>query len=43
MWVAMRAALRSVLERVSLADVASGTLPAPLRKLLADDDVWQPH
>jgi Rrf2 family protein len=42
-WVAMRAALRSVLERVSLADVASGTLPAPLRKLLADDDVWQPH
>ena len=42
-WVAMRAALRSVLERVTLADVASGTLPAPLRKLLADDDVWQPH
>lgn len=42
-WVAMRAALRSVLERVTLADVASGTLPAPLRKLLADDDAWQPH
>ena len=42
-WVAMRAALRSVLERVSLADVASGTLPPPLRKLLADDDAWQPH
>jgi Rrf2 family protein len=42
-WVAMRAALRSVLERVTLADVSSGALPAPLKKLLADPDAWAPH
>jgi len=42
-WVAMRAALRSVLERVTLADVVAGALPAPLRKLVADPDAWEPH
>jgi Rrf2 family protein len=42
-WVAMRAALRSVLERVTIADVASGALPAPLKKLIADPDAWEPH
>jgi len=42
-WVAMRASLRSVLERVTLADVVAGTLPAPLRKLVGDPDAWEPH
>jgi Rrf2 family protein len=42
-WVAMRAALRSVLERVTIADVASGALPASLKKLIADPDAWEPH
>jgi len=42
-WVAMRAALRSVLERVTLADVAKGALPAHVRKALADPDAWEPH
>jgi Rrf2 family protein len=42
-WVAMRAALRSVLERVTLADVVAGTLPTPLKKLVADPDAWEPH
>ncbi|HEY2427397.1 MAG TPA: Rrf2 family transcriptional regulator [Acidimicrobiales bacterium] len=42
-WIAMRAALRSVLEEVSLADVAGGTLPAPVGKLTADPDAWAPH
>ena len=42
-WVAMRAALRSVLEKVTLADVASGTLPAAVRKLTAQEDAWMPH
>jgi Rrf2 family protein len=42
-WIAMRAALRSVLERVTLADLASGSLPASVRKLTADPDAWAPH
>jgi Rrf2 family protein len=42
-WVAMRAALRSVLEKVTLADVAAGTLPATVRKLTANPDAWMPH
>jgi Rrf2 family protein len=42
-WVAVRASLRSVLERVTLADVASGELPAHVRGLAADPDAWAPH
>jgi Rrf2 family protein len=42
-WIAMRAALRSVLERVTLADLASGSLPASVRKLTSDPDAWAPH
>jgi Rrf2 family protein len=42
-WVAVRASLRSVLERVTLADVVSGKLPADVEKLAADPDAWQPH
>jgi Rrf2 family protein len=40
-WVAVRASLRAVLERTTLADVAAGTLPADVTALLAEDDVWQ--
>lgn len=39
-WVAARAALRSVLEHVSLADIASGQLPKPIAKVAADPDAW---
>ena len=42
-WVAMRAAMRSVLEAVTLADVANGSLPPVVKSLLEGDDVWQPH
>jgi len=42
-WIAMRAALRSVLEAVTLADVAAGTLPPAIEKLTADPDAWAPH
>ncbi len=42
-WVAARASLRSVLERVTLADVVAGTLPEEVRALTADPDSWQPH
>ena len=39
-WVALRASMRSVLETVSLADVASGRLPAGVRRLLRDPEAW---
>ncbi len=42
-WVAMRAALRSVLEAVTLADVTSGSLPKAVTRLVADPDAWDPH
>jgi len=39
-WVAARAALRSVLEHVTLAHIASGRLPGPIAKMAADPDAW---
>lgn len=42
-WVAVRAGLRRVLEGITLADVAAGRLPAPVRKLTADPEAWKPH
>ena len=39
LWVAVRAALRSVLEHVTLADLANGSLPPDVRALV-DDDAW---
>ena len=35
-WIAARASLRDVLERVTLADLAAGRLPAQVEKLAAD-------
>ena len=42
-WVAVRASLRNVLEQVTLADVASGNLPASVAELAASPDAWEPH
>jgi Rrf2 family protein len=42
-WVAVRASLRGVLERVTVADVARGELPQHVRALAADPDAWAPH
>jgi Rrf2 family protein len=42
-WVAVRASLRSVLEHTSLAQVASGKLPARVVKLTEDPDSWEPR
>ena len=42
-WIAVRAALRSVLEKVTLADVASGKLPRVIQRLNADPDAWVAH
>lgn len=40
LWIAVRAALRSVMEQVTIADLASGTLPASVAALLDDPDAW---
>ncbi|MBW8827525.1 MAG: Rrf2 family transcriptional regulator [Acidobacteria bacterium] len=40
LWLATRAALRSVLERVTIADLAAGTLPADVIGLLDAPDAW---
>lgn len=42
-WIAVRASLRSVLEEVTLADVAGGELPSVVRDLVADPEAWAPH
>jgi Rrf2 family protein len=39
-WIAMRAAVRDVLESVSLADVASGQLPDSINELTRSDAAW---
>ena len=39
-WVAVRANLRQVLERVTLADVVNGKLPEPVGELIDDPDAW---
>lgn len=42
-WVATRASLRAVLERVTLEDVVKGRLPPPIARLVADPDAWEPR
>src|SRR5919201_5704197 len=42
-WIALRVSLRSVLEEVTVADVASGTLPSDVAQLTRDPEAWQPH
>jgi Rrf2 family protein len=39
-WIAVRVALRGVLERVTIADVATGRLPKQVERLTADSDAW---
>jgi Rrf2 family protein len=40
LWVATRAALRTVLDVVTVADLARAKLPAKVRKLLDDPEAW---
>jgi Rrf2 family protein len=42
-WIAVRASLRSVLETVTLADVAAGRLPGEIARIAADPEAWVPH
>jgi Rrf2 family protein len=43
LWVAVRAAVRGVLDEVTLAQVASGRLPARVRRLVTDPAAWRPR
>ncbi len=40
-WIAVRANLRNVLEHVTVADVASGKLPADVVALTRDEEAWE--
>jgi Rrf2 family protein len=39
-WIAVRASLRSVVETVTLADLAAGRLPARIARLAEDPEAW---
>jgi Rrf2 family protein len=39
-WIAVRKSLRSVVERVTVADVANGHLPRAIEKLSEDPEAW---
>lgn len=43
LWVAVRASLRSVLESVTLADLAEGRLPEAIAALTDDPEAWAAH
>ena len=43
LWVAVRANLRAVLESVTVADVASGELPARIDEITRDPEAWLAH
>lgn len=40
-WIAVRANLRSVVEHVTVADIALGKIPKAIDKLADDPDVWK--
>jgi Rrf2 family protein len=42
-WIAVRAALRGVLEKVTVADVATGRLPRSVVRLTEDPEAWKAH
>ena len=43
LWVAVRAAVRDVVDEVSLAELVSGKMPSRVRKLTTRPDAWQPR
>lgn len=43
LWIAVRVALRSVLEHVTVADLAAGKLPREVAALLKAPDAWIAH
>ncbi len=43
LWVGLRAAMRSVMESVTLDDVLKGDLPEEVQSLIAEPDSWEPR
>jgi hypothetical protein len=43
LWVAVRAAVRDVVDEVNLIDLVSGRMPAHVRKLTTRPDAWEPR
>ena len=43
LWVAVRAAVRGVLDEVNLEQVVTGRLPAGVRRLVDAPGAWQPR
>ena len=41
LWVAVRASLRTVLQQVTIEDMARSRLPRHVKKLLADPEAWK--
>ncbi len=42
-WIASRAALRRVMDAVTIADLAAGHLPDAVHELTLDSDAWEPR
>jgi Rrf2 family protein len=42
-WISVRAALRSVLDLVTVADLAEGRLPESVAELASDPEAWLPR
>lgn len=42
-WIASRAALRRVMDAVTIADLADGRLPSDVHELTLDNDAWEPR
>jgi Rrf2 family protein len=42
-WVAVRAGLRAVLERVTVADVAAGAMPESVQAMVRNEEAWVPR
>lgn len=42
-WIASRAALRRVMDAVTIADLADGRLPGAVHELTLDNDAWEPR
>ena len=43
LWIGLRAAIRSVMEAVTVADVLAGHLPSAVQQLVDDPDAWRPR
>ena len=40
-WLALRFNIRAILEHVTLADLAAGKLPAPVKRIVAKPEAWE--